>query len=54
MIKLVTFYDEMTESVEEGRTMDIVYPDLSKAFRTSSHKILIEKLLSWTGRHEVD
>lgn len=42
---LTTFCGEMTGLVDEGRIVDIVYLNSSKAFHTISHKIFIEKLL---------
>ena len=33
--------------VNEGRAVDVVYLDFSKAFDTVSHKILIEELLMY-------
>ncbi|GAB0198251.1 mitochondrial enolase superfamily member 1 [Grus japonensis] len=50
-----SFYDGMTGWVDEGRAMDVVYLDFSKAFDTISHNILISKLRKrgldeWTVR----
>jgi len=39
-------YDETTGLVDEGRAVDIVHLDFSKAFQTVSHKFLIEKLMT--------
>ena len=47
LTKVLTFYDEMAVSVDEGRAVDIVYLDSSKAADTVFHKSLIEKLLKY-------
>ena len=38
------FYDWVTSLVDEGRAIDIVYLDFSKAFDTVSQRILLQKL----------
>jgi len=41
LTSLIT-YDEMTSLVDEGRAVDIVYVDFSKAFDMYLYEILIE------------
>ena len=41
---VLSFYDDKSAWVGDGRAVDAVYPDVSKAFDTVSHNVLIGKL----------
>jgi len=47
LTNLIAFYDGMTGWVDEGRAVDVVYLDFSKAFDTVSHVFLLGKLRKW-------
>ncbi|GAB0206875.1 mitochondrial enolase superfamily member 1 [Grus japonensis] len=55
LTNLIAFSADMTGWMDEGRAVDVVYLDFSKAFDTVSHNILVSKLRKcgldeWTVR----
>ncbi|KAJ7422551.1 RNA-directed DNA polymerase from mobile element jockey-like protein [Willisornis vidua] len=44
LTNLISFYDQVTRLVNEGKVVDVVYLDLSKVFDTVCHSILLVKL----------
>ena len=44
LTNLISFYDQVTCSVDEGKAVGVVYLEFSKAFGIVSHSILLEKL----------
>jgi len=42
LVNLISFYDQLTCLVDEGKAVGVVYLDFSKALDTIPHSILLE------------
>lgn len=47
LINLIAFYNEITDLLDSGRLVDVVYLDFKKASDTLVHYILTEKLVKY-------
>ena len=48
LTNLISFYDQMSSLVDEGKAVDVVYLDFSEAFDTIFSRTLLEELAAWS------
>jgi len=44
LTNLISFYDQVTCLLDEGKAVDIIYLDFCNSFNTVPHSVLLEKL----------
>ena len=50
---MIEFFEEVTKMIDEGRAVDVVYMDFSKAFDKVPHGRLMQKVKSHEIRGEL-